>query len=31
MQVSRDKLRQEQQVLYRDNEKLMKRVDDLER
>ena len=31
MQVARDKLRQEQQLLYRDNEKLMKRVDDLEK
>ncbi|XP_045172433.2 uncharacterized protein LOC123534316 isoform X3 [Mercenaria mercenaria] len=31
MQVNRDKVRQDQQLLYRDNEKLMKRVDDLER
>ena len=31
MQVARDKQRQEQQLLYRDNEKLMKRVDELER
>ena len=31
MQVQRDKIRQEQQMLYRDNEKLMKRVDELER
>ena len=31
MQVNRDKVRQDQQLLYRDNEKLMKRVDELER
>ena len=31
MQAARDKQRQEQQLLYRDNEKLMRRVDDLER
>lgn len=31
MQVNRDKIRQDQQLLYRDNERLMKRVDDLER
>lgn len=31
MQVHRDKVRQDQQTLYRDNEKLMRRVDELER
>ena len=31
MQVSKDKIRQDQQVLYRDNEKLVRRVDELER
>jgi len=31
MQVNKDKVRQDQQLLYRDNERLIKRVDNLER
>lgn len=31
MHSTRDRIRREQQLLYRENEKLMKRVEELER
>ena len=31
LQVTRDKMKRDQQLLFRDNEKMMQRIEDLER